>query len=202
MKSDLASHLDKTRDTVTGVDRIVSSHRYPGDTRTVMIRGLLATIIQHHRSILQLLKSGAVDSSYALARDIVKGTRYGLWINSSATEEDISRIEADDEFPLSIPELVRAIDAAYDTDPFFQSLKNRWGSQLYKYTRSDVVQLGRWNMDASSGLRANDKELGEVTTIATLCILLLAAKFLSAQKHLADCQQIEALAADYARPRS
>src|SRR3974390_1983411 len=82
MTPELAKHLDKARDTVTEIDRIVSSHQYPGDTRTVMIRGLLATITEHHRSILQLLKSGAVDSSYALARDVVKGMRYGLWINS------------------------------------------------------------------------------------------------------------------------
>ena len=38
-----------------------------------------------------------------LARDVVKGTRYGLWINSCATEEQILRIEQEDELPLSIP---------------------------------------------------------------------------------------------------
>src|SRR3974390_512655 len=119
MKLELARHLDKTGDTVNEVVRIVSSHEYPSDTRTVMVRGLLATIIEHHRSILRLLKSGSVDSSYALARDVVKGMRYGLWINSPATEDQIRQIEAEDEFPLSIPEINKQIEVAYGADPFF-----------------------------------------------------------------------------------
>jgi len=196
MKPELARHLDKDRDTVTEVDRIVSSHRYPGDTRTAMVRGLLSTIIQHHRSLLQLIKVGTVGSAYALTRDIVKGLRYGLWINSCATEEQILRIEEDDEFPLSFPEMIKEIEAAYSTDPFFENLKNRWGTQLYKYSRSGIVQLGRWHIDSSSGLAFDDEEIQDVTTAATLCIVLLAAKFLAGQKHSADSKQIEGLAAD------
>ena len=157
-------------------------------------------MIEHHRSILQLLNSGGVDSSYALARDVVKGMRYGLWMNSRATEEQIRQIEAEDEFPLSIPEINKEIEVAYSADPFFESLKNRWGPQLYKYTRSDVVKLGRWNIDSNIGLHSDDEAIQEVTTIATLCIVLLAAKFLARQKHAGDCARIEALAKSYATP--
>ena len=139
MKLELAQHLDRVRDTVAEVDRIVSSHKYPTDRRTVMVIGLLSTIIQHHRSMLQLIKfAGTAGSSWALARDILKGTRYGLWINSCATEEQILQIEQADEFPFSIPEVIKEIEAAYCTDRFFEGLKNRWGTQLYKYSRSDI----------------------------------------------------------------
>jgi hypothetical protein len=202
MKPELAKHLDRVRATVAEVDRIVSSHNYPADKRTVLVMGLLATIIQHHRGILQLVKSGIVGSSYALAQDVVKGMRYGLWINSCATEDQILRIEKDDEFPLKIPEIVREIEAAYRADSFFENLKDRWGAQLYKYSISGIVRLGRCDIDSTSGLHFDDKDILDVTTIATLCILLLAAKFLASQKQSADCQQIESLAADYANPSS
>jgi len=139
MKLELARYLDKARDTVTEVDRIVSLHSYPGDIRTVMVRGLLATIIEHHRSILQLLRSGAVDSSYALARDVVTGMRYGLWINSPATKEQILQIEADDAFPLSIPEMVKGIEAAYGKDSFFESLKRHYaGDRFFIHVIAEV----------------------------------------------------------------
>ena len=139
MKLELTKHLDKVRDTVTEVDRTVSSHKYPSDRRTVMVMGLLSTIIQHHRSMLHLIKSeGTAGSSLALARDILKGMRYGLWINSCATEEQILQIERADEFPFGIPEVIKEIEAAYCTDRFFEGLKNRWGTQLYKYSRSDI----------------------------------------------------------------
>ena len=199
MKLELPKHLDQVRDTVTEVDRVVSSHKYPGDRRAVMVMGLLSTIMQHHRSMLQLIKSvGTAGSSWALARDILKGTRYGLWINSCATEDQILRIEEADEFPFSIPELTQAIEAAYCTDRFFEGLKNRCGTQLYKLSRSEIFQLGRWEIDRSSGLHLDDGEIREATTIATLCIVLLAGKFLAGQGHSADCELIETLAADYA----
>src|SRR5215471_8329814 len=164
MKSELTEHFDKVRSTASEVDRVISLHSYPNDVATVMVRGLLAALLEHHRSILQLLKSGAVNSSYALARDIVTGMRYGLWITSSATEEQIRRIETGDEFPLTIPEMVKGIEAAYGTDPFFDGLKNQWATKLYKYTRSDVVQLGRWHIGASSGLQWDNDEIRDVTT--------------------------------------
>ena len=119
MKWELAEHLDKIRDTVTEVGRIVFSHRYPDDRRTVFVMGLLATMTQHHQSALQLLKSGAVGSSYALTRDLVRAMRYGLWINACATEEQILRLEKGEEFPLSIPEMTKEVEAAYCADPFF-----------------------------------------------------------------------------------
>ena len=146
-----------------------------------------------------MIKSANIGSSYALTRDIVKGMRYGLWINRCATEEQILRVQEDDEFPFTIPELIKEIQAVYSTDPFFESLKNTWGTQLYKYTRSDIVHVGRWHIDSSSGLDHNDAEIRNVTTVATLCIVLLARAFLAGQGHSADCCQIETLAADYAK---
>jgi hypothetical protein len=202
MKPDLAQHLRKVGATVSEVDRVLSSHKYPDDRRTVMVMGLLSTITEHHHSMLQLIKSGATASSYALARDIVKGMRYGLWINRPATEEQIRRIEESieesDEFPFSIPEMTKEIEAAYSTDPFFVNLKNRWAPQLYKYTRSDIFQVGRWDVHSSPGLDVDDEVIRDVTTAATICIVLLAAKFLAGHGHSTDCKQIEALAADYA----
>jgi hypothetical protein len=124
MNLELVRHLNKARDTVAEVDRIVSSHSYPSDTRTVIVRGLLGLIMEHHRSILELLRSGAVDSPYALARDVVAAMRYGLWVNSAASEEQVLQVQESDTFPLSIPEMVKAIEVAYGKDPFFESLKN------------------------------------------------------------------------------
>jgi hypothetical protein len=198
MKFELTRHLDKARDTVTEVERIVSLHGYPTDKRTVLTRGLLSTIIEHHRGMLILIKSGTIGSAYALARDIVKGMRYGLWINSCATEEQIHRTEVGDEFPLSIPEMTAEIESVYKTDRFFESLKNRWATQLYKYSLSSVMQLGHWEIDASSGLHYDDEKIGDVATIGTICILLLAAMFLATQKCVADCEKVETLAGDFA----
>jgi hypothetical protein len=194
MRPELLEHLDKARDTVSQVERIISSHEYQGDTRTVMVRGLLSTIIEYHRSMLQLIKSGAIASSRALARDIVQGMRHGLWINGCATPEQILRIKDGDEWPLTLPEMIKEIDAANSADAFFQGLKNRWGSQLHKYSISGLVRLGRWHIDPSFGLAYGDEEIRDLSAIATLCIVVLAAKFLDRQNYGSECKQVEALA--------
>jgi hypothetical protein len=197
MNLELIRHFDKVRDTVTEVSRIVSSHKYSADRRALLVRGLLAAMIQYHQSVLQLTKSAAVTSSYALTRDIVKDMRNGLWINSCATDEQVLQLEKTDEFPLSIPEMTREIEAAYSADHFFNSLQDRWGARVKRYFLSGVVQLGRWEGDASLGLRFDDEEIQDALTIATLCIVVLAVKFLAGQNYLADSEQIEALAGDY-----
>jgi hypothetical protein len=60
MKLELVKHLDKVRDTGSKVEGVVSSHKYPSDARTVMLRGLLSTIIQQHRNMLLIVKSGGI----------------------------------------------------------------------------------------------------------------------------------------------
>ena len=117
MKLELKEHLDKVRNTISEVDRILSSHSYASDKRTVMVMGLLSTMVGNLQTMLQLIKSGGMSGAVgALARDIVRGTRQGLWINSCATEEQILRIEEDDEFPLSIREMNQEIETAYSKD--------------------------------------------------------------------------------------
>src|ERR1700739_2922329 len=109
MKLELAHHLDKVGATVAEVERIVDSHKYPDDSRTVLVRGLLAVIVQHHRSMLLLIKSGVNASAYALARDIIRSSRYGLWINCCATSDQILGIHEVDGSVLSIPEMSKEI---------------------------------------------------------------------------------------------
>jgi hypothetical protein len=183
------------------VDRIVSSHTYPDDTRTVMVRGLLATMIQYHRSVLLVIQSGIVGPANSLTRNIINGLRFGLWVISCATQEQVHRIEEDEEFQLT-PEMIEDMHRAYSTDPFFHNLKGRWDAQISKYTRERIVELGRWHTGLSAGLDFDEAKIRDVTTAATLCVVLLAAKFLEDQKHLADSKQVEALAADYPPPVS
>jgi hypothetical protein len=99
-----------------------------------------------------------------------------------------------DEFPLSLREMIKEIDAAYNADTFFAGLRNRWGSHLYKYSRSEIVRVGHWHIDANSGLAQDDEEIRDMTTTATLSIVLLAAEFLSRQEYGMERKRVEALA--------
>jgi hypothetical protein len=197
MKAELAHHLNKVGATVAEAERIVELHKYPDDPRTVLVRGMLATIVQHHRSILLLIKSGVDNSAYALARVIVRSTRYGLWINSCATSDQVLTIPQEDDVLLSIPEMNKEIEVAYQGDPFFAELRDRWAAKLHRYSSETIVLFGQFSIDPKSGLEHQDEEVKDVVTIATLCIVLLASKFLATQKRVVESKQVEALAMAY-----
>jgi hypothetical protein len=165
----------------------------------VLVRGLLVTIDQHHRSVLLLIKSGVVGSAYALARVIIRSTRYGLWINSCATSDQILAIPQEDDLMLSIPEMNKEIEVAYQGDPFFVELRDRWAAKLHRYSSGSLVRFGQFSIDPKSGLEHHDEDVRDVVTIMTLCIVLLASKFLATQKRTVESKQVEALATAYAK---
>lgn len=197
MRPQLSHHLSEAGATVEEVQRIIDCYKYPDDARTVLVRGLLATAMQHHRSVLLLAKRGIVHSAYALARDIIRCTRYGMWINACATREQILSIHDEDYVALSIPEMTREIETAYQGDAFFAELRDRWAAKLDRYLRETSIRAGQFCINPESGLEQEDEETGEVVTIATLCIVLLANKFLATQKHGVESKQVEALAEAY-----
>ena len=195
MKPETTHHLDKAGATVAEVENIVDLHEYPDDPRTVLVRGLLAMIVQYHRSALLLIKSGFVGPPFVLVRDILRGTRYGLWINC-ATSDQILNIHEEDDFVLST-EMTKEVEAAYQGDPFFVELRDRWAAKFNRYLRGKIVRLGQFCIDPKTELKLQEEEVGDAVTIATLCIVLLASKFLATQKHAVESKQVEALATAY-----
>jgi hypothetical protein len=199
MKPRVADHLNKARATIAEVARIVNLHKYPDDPRTVLVRGLMATLDQHHRGVLLLIDSGVVGSAYALVRDIIRCARFGLWINSRAPSDHILSLYREGEFVLSIPEMNKDIEAAYQGDPFFVELRDRLAAKLDRYSRETIVRVGHFHLDPKSGLNHQDEEVRDAVTTATLCIVMLASKFLATQKHAVESKQVEALATAYAK---
>lgn len=197
MKPELSHHLGKAAATIQEVQRVVDFYQYPEDPRTVLVRGLLATVVQHHRSLLLLIRRGILHSAYALTGDVIRGTRFGLWLNACATSDQIRNIREEDYSALTISEVNKAIEAAYQDDPFFLELKCRWAAKLDRYSRETIVRIGQFCINPQFGLQQEDEEVRDVVTIATLCIVLLASKFLATQKHAVESKQVEVLEAAY-----
>ena len=93
MELELLGNLAKARDTITELVCILSRNKFADDLCTVLVRGLLATLIQYHRSILLLINSADTRSAAALARDVVDNMYVALWINTCASPDQISKIK-------------------------------------------------------------------------------------------------------------
>src|SRR5215469_89063 len=159
MNLEFAKSLDKARDSVTEVRRVVSSHNYPGDKRTLLLTGLLAAMTQYHQSVLQLTKSGAVASSYALTRAIVRDMRYGLWLISCATNEQVLQLEKSAvTHALALGEVERVIGEDKLTKLFFQR-HSYVASGAHLTFRAGVCAsacVPQWNLKLEEPHGAND----------------------------------------------
>jgi hypothetical protein len=144
-----------------------------------------------------LIRNGRVGSAFALARSIVEGMYRGMWINACASEQQIERFDADDKFPVNMPDMAKAIDEAYRAGNYFVNLKERGWAALCSYSHSGMLQLGRRFTGSKVVPNYRDEEIYEVTTTVTTCILLLAGKFMAYQNYAAECTAMEALVGSY-----
>ena len=143
MRPETEEHLNRVEGAIAQADHILGQHNYSDNSRTVIVIGLLATMIEHHGAMLLLIRNGRVGSAFALARSIVESMYRGMWINACATEKEIHRFKADDRFPVSMLGTAKAIDDAYRAHRFFEDLLKRGWAALCSYTHSGMLQLGR-----------------------------------------------------------
>lgn len=63
MKPETEEHLKKVEGAAAGANHILAQRNYPDNSRTVIVIGLLATMIEHHRAMLLLIRTGRVGST-------------------------------------------------------------------------------------------------------------------------------------------
>jgi hypothetical protein len=188
MNLELVEKLNKAREAIGEIDRILARNKYSDDLRTVMVSGLLATIIQHLRSLLVLINSGAVRSAAVLVRDTVYDMYVALWIDECAS------LDQADRFPLNYDEIRAQLDTTLQGNYFFENLKYEFHSRFYQYNRSGIIELGLWSLHPETVLHSDEPTLNYLIATATLCVVFLTAEFLAKRNHLADSQLVLALA--------
>jgi hypothetical protein len=143
MTPEAIEHLTRVEAAIREAKRLLSIHGYPDDLRTVMVIGFVDQVIEHHDSMLLLIRGGKVGSAFALARSVVEGMYRGLWINFVATGVEVARFARCDDIGLAMTQLAQSIDAAYRAGDFFEDLKRRSWDTLNSYSHTGVLQLGR-----------------------------------------------------------
>jgi hypothetical protein len=173
-----------------------------------MVIAFIDQMIEHHESMLLLIRNGKVGSAFSLARSIFESMYRGLWIGLCATNDQLQHFEQNDELPLGMHAMAEAIDTATSdpADPhhFFADLKARGWSALCSYTHTGLLQLGRRFTGQSVQPSYSEAETLEVTTSTTTCVLLLVGRFLAMQSQAQDSKAAEALIETYgqAAPRA
>lgn len=181
---------------------ILGRFRYPDDTRTVLVIGLLDQAIEHHTALLLLIRSNLVGSGFALLRSIVEIMIRGMWINFCATDEEVNRFVGRDRIPLTVDGMLNAIGDKYHAQRFFQELKRRGWKSLCSYAHTGVLQIARRFTGHTVSPTYSDAEIWRATGTATTWTLFLLAEFLAFQKHAEGCSEVRALMRTFPPPNN
>jgi hypothetical protein len=197
MTPETEMHLRDVERAIAAAKALLSKHGYPDDLRTVIVAGLIDIMIEHHESMVLLIRSGKIGSVFALLRSVVESMYRGLWLNYCATDAEVMRFEAKDDIPLTLGQMAEAIDDKYRADGFYVDFKKRsWGA-LNSYTHSGVLQLGRRFTGHELKPAYTDEQVFEATTTATTCVLLLVSRFFVAHNFGDESKETDQLIESY-----
>jgi hypothetical protein len=196
MNPETSKHLDQIETAVRVARGVFAKFPHIDTLRNIIVIGLIDQMIEHHESMLMLIRAGKIGSAFALSRSIFESMFRGLWFALCATEDQLKYFEDNDELPfdtsgkrMNMTTIATAIDTATGADPtdpsdqFFKGLKDRGWKALCSYTHSGLLQLGRRFVGHSvqPGAGYSDEEIVEITTSSTTCVLILIDRFLASE---------------------
>ncbi len=212
MKAETAKHLDQVEAAVRQARSVFVKFPHIDTLRNIIVIGLIDQMIEHHESMVMLIRTGKSGSAFALSRSIFESMFRGVWFALCATDDQLKYFEDNDELPfdssgkrMNMTTIATAIDAATGadlTDPsdqFFKDLKDRGWKALCSYTHSGLLQLGRRFVGHSvqPGTGYTDEEIVEITTSSTTCVLILIDRFLAIEADDEGSRSVMALISTY-----
>src|SRR3984957_11270495 len=178
-------------------------HRAPArGERVVLVGSYLDTIIEHHESIILLVRNEKYGSAFALLRPVYESVLRACWVNACATDAQVRDLRSADEhhkiFPYSA-ELFSQLDRAYGLNEQLQKLKGKWEA-MCSYTHSGLRQLARRGFRGAKQHGYSPRAIIEVVDFATSCLASLARVYFAATDNGLWALTVTALEKDYYAP--
>jgi hypothetical protein len=173
-----SEHLKQVELAIEKLKEVLNTCKIADDMRNIILVGTIDQLIEHHASVLLLIRSDKVGSAFALSRSIVEGMYRGLWLNFCATDEEVKQFGKEDKLP-TMDRLAKGIDEKYRAEGFFEDLRKRAWSGLCSYAHTGTLQLGRRFTGPALIPSYTDAQIVEITTSITTCILTMTSRFLA-----------------------
>ncbi len=194
----LEEELNKAQHTIEEVKKLLNGLTLSGEDWSIVVAGMIHQGIEHHDSILVLIRSKLTGSAFALVRSVVEILLRGAWFTCCATKEQVTKFLDQDKIDPTFGEMSNAIDKSQGTE-FFHDFKERSWKMLNSYTHTGILQLGRrWTGDQLAA-SYRDGEIIEVIRTCTMCILLIVQPYLAKNGHAEVSRKIVELG-QYLKP--
>jgi hypothetical protein len=181
--------LMKAQHTIEEVKKVLNSVKLSGDDWSIVVAGMIHQGIEHHDSILVLIRAKLTGSAFALVRSVVEILVRGAWFTCCATKEQVTKFIQQDTIDPTFGQMSDAIDKSQGID-FFHDFKEQSWKALNSYTHTGILQLGRrWTGDKLAA-SYKDGEIIEVIRSCTMCILLVVQPYLAKNGHAEASRKI------------
>ena len=146
----------------------------PRGERIILIGSYLDTVIEHHESIMLLVRNEKYGSAFALLRPVYESLLRACWVNACANESQLRKLRSTDNhkdiFPLH-KDLLRKLTESYGES--FQDLGSTWDA-LCSYAHSGLRQLARRGFRGAKQHGYTPRSIIEVIDFASSCLASLA----------------------------
>lgn len=191
--------LNKAQSTMEEVKKVLNGLKLSGDDWSIVVAGMIHQGIEHHDSILVLIRSKLTGSAFALVRVVMEILVRGAWIMCCATPKQVTRFINEDKIDPTFGDMSEAIDKSQSIT-YFSDLKQKTWGMLNSYTHTGILQLGRrWTGDKLEP-SYKDGEITEVLRACTTWILLLVQPYLAKNSQADASKRIVALG-EYLLPK-
>jgi hypothetical protein len=170
--------------------QLFRSHKYPRDTRSLLLQAYVDIALEHHDAIWLLAKCRLNGSAFAMVRLVFDTMFRALWINKVATNQQIEQA-LDDKLGFDINKILDQIKEGYFSDrpaeeaelfdSFLQRIKEVWGP-MCSYTHSGALQLARRFTGDELEPDYSEGAIAEALNLVTVALLLLLHTFFVSMK--------------------
>ncbi len=149
---------------------VVSRQECPAGVRDVMLIAYWSLILDYHKGILSLLRTGYCGSAFALVRPLVEAL-IRSHVVLMGSDDDVRKIRDDDYF-VNFKTIGGQIDTTFGLDGFFERFLNGALDALHSFTHSGSSQLGRRFEGTDLKPAYSDEEIIEVIRTTTSAVFM------------------------------
>lgn len=158
------------------------SGKYSDEARVVILLGYLNLALDHHQSILLLVRNRRFCTALALVRVVYELTMRAGWAATCASSDDLKSIRENEQFRfMPMKDIAIALDKATSKEVeesvtvYRETYAEGW-DRLNSYTHSGNIQLVRQFRGERVQANYTPTEIGDCLRNATSCLIQLAAE--------------------------
>jgi hypothetical protein len=132
-----------TRTILSKIDNELEGLSYDANDRNNLSSALFDIAIDHSKSIIILLENGIYSSAYSLVRPMFESFVRAAWVQHCATDEQIKKVITKDKFPLSLGEMLDAVEKDRDWSRTLSKIKESAITNMHSYTHGGMQLIAR-----------------------------------------------------------